>query len=166
MLLEEWRPVIVTKHGVTYDYTGIYEICNQEGKVRALNYNKTGEVKVLKPDKDKDGYHSVTLSKNGKKRTFKVHRIVAEVFIPNPDGLPVVNHLDENPSNNSVDNLAWCTNRENIEYSQAKKVICLETGQVFDSVRKACEWAGIKGGIVECCKGKGKTAGGYHWEYV
>lgn len=204
---EQWRDIIIEKNGVVYDYSGLYEVSNL-GRVRSLNYNHTGQIKVLKPGKNKKGYYSVVLSKDGSHKQFSVHRIVAEVFIPNPNNLPVVNHKDENPSNNSVDNLEWCTVKYNINYgtgiqrrseaykgfkhsdeskrkisearkgkqlsdeskrkiskANGKKILCVETKQVFDSVQEACEWAGIKNGIIGCCKGKQHTAGGYHWMY-
>lgn len=81
-------------------------------------YNeKTG--KFLKVHFDSCGYRHVTLYKGTKKsrKTFKVHRLVAQVFIPNPLNLPEVNHKDENKSNNDVSNLEWCTRKYNCEYS-------------------------------------------------
>lgn len=108
---EIWKPVTIEKNGVLYDYSGLYEVSNKEGKVRNV---KTG--KLLKPIKHRSGYSQVSLYKDGKKQEFKIHRLVATAFIPNPQNKPFVNHLDENPSNNSADNLDWCTNKENLNY--------------------------------------------------
>lgn len=72
--------------------------------------------KFLRPGLDKDGYQLVNLCVNYKKRTFKVHRLVAEAFIPNPDGKPQVNHKDEVKTNNSVSNLEWATIKENVNH--------------------------------------------------
>lgn len=77
--------------------------------------------KILKPYTDSKGYLLVDLRKNGKRYTRKVHRIVADVFIPNPENLPQVNHKDENKKNNSVNNLEWCNNKYNATYGTAKK---------------------------------------------
>lgn len=66
---------------------------------------------------DRCGYREVLLSENGKTKNYFVHRLVAQAFIPNPDNLPCVNHRDGNKLNNSVDNLEWCTHRENTKHS-------------------------------------------------
>lgn len=63
-----------------------------------------------------DGYAMVGLYKDGMRKNFQIHRLVAEAFIPNPDGLPQVNHKDENKLNNNVDNLEWCTAQYNLTY--------------------------------------------------
>lgn len=75
----------------------------------------------MKPSVTKLGYKSIELfNKNGSKR-FCVHRLVAQAYIPNPDNLPQVNHKDENPSNNNVDNLEWCTAKYNMNYGNGAK---------------------------------------------
>lgn len=63
-------------------------------------------------------YYQTVLSKNGKAKTVTVHRLVAEAFIPNPDNLPQVNHIDHNPLNNKVDNLEWCTAKYNSNHKR------------------------------------------------
>lgn len=94
------------------------------GNVKSLNYNKTKVEKYLKQEHCLGGYLRVSLfNLMKKKKRFSVHRLVALNFIPNPDNKPEVNHKDENPSNNHVDNLEWFTSRENIEYSFTKKSI-------------------------------------------
>ena len=126
--MEQWRPIVITKNGVTYDYTGLYEVSNLGG-IRSLNYRKTGKVKVVKPDKTTDGYLRVVLHKDGESQRFAIHRLVATMFIPNPHGLPVVNHKDKNPSNNNVENLEWCTQKYNVQYSLKGKAHSEETKQ-------------------------------------
>ena len=113
--MEEWKNVI--------GYEGLYEVSNT-GQVRSLDrYVKysNGRIclhkgKVLSPAKDKYGYLAVVLSCNGKQKTIKIHRLVAQAFIENPDNLPEVNHLDEDKTNNNVDNLEWCTTKYNSNY--------------------------------------------------
>lgn len=87
-----------------------------DGSVYSLEKNIFMKFSVTKL-----GYKSVELfNKNGSKR-FWVHRLVAQAYIPNPDNLPQVNHKDENPSNNSVDNLEWCTAKYNMNYGNGAK---------------------------------------------
>ena len=70
---------------------------------------------------DKDGYQLVSLGKNGKRETKKVHRLVAQEFIPNPNNYPFINHKDITVDNNHVDNLEWCTAKYNVHYKEARK---------------------------------------------
>lgn len=95
-------------------YEGKYQISNL-GEVRSLNYKRTGNKKILIPATTYKGYKSITLNKNGKK-TFFIHRLVAIHFIPNPNNYPIINHKDENPSNNLYINLEWCTAKYNNNY--------------------------------------------------
>ena len=99
---------------------GLYEVSNKEGRIRSLNYRGLGRTEVLKPRKVR-GYYMVTLTKDGKTQCFYVHRLVATMFIPNPENKPFVNHKDENKLNNSVENLEWCTNKENLNYGTAQQ---------------------------------------------
>ena len=101
-------------------YEGLYQVSNT-GRVRSLNYNRTGETKVLKQGTNKGGYKRVNLYKDGKFKIYFVHRLVALVFIPNPNNYPVINHKDENPKNNTVWNLEWCTQEYNINYGNCRK---------------------------------------------
>ena len=117
MSKEEWKPV--------KNYEPLYEVSN-EGKVRrkesVVEYVWRGKTKkdvkkerVLEPIK-RDEYLGVTLSKEGKRKSFLVHRLVAEAFIPNPNNLPQINHKDENKYNNKAENLEWCTASYNDNY--------------------------------------------------
>ena len=155
-------------------YEGLYQVSNL-GRVKSLNYRRSGKERLLSLAHDKDGYLYVCFRKNGKQKLHKVHRLVAQAFIPNPDNLPQVNHKDENKTNNNVKNLEWCTNEYNHNYgtrnervgkSLSKKIICITTGEIFNSMREACRKYNIHtGSMTECCQGKRKTAGGYKWEY-
>lgn len=120
----------------------------------------------------------VNLSKDNHVKTYRVHRLVAEAFIPNSDNLPQVNHKDENKLNNSVENLEWCSSKYNLNYgtrkirfskSRGKSVKCVETGEIYQSARDASRKTNIyQSSISRCCNGDYgfKTAGGYHWEYA
>lgn len=127
-------------------------------------------------------YKQVVLYKNKEHKTVAVHRLVAEAFIPNPDNLPQVNHKDENPSNNNVSNLEWCTCKYNVNYGTAtdrralktrnnaynqKPVICLNTNIVYRNSCEAERKTGIKANTIrECCKGNYSNAGGFKWQYA
>ena len=93
-------------------YERLYEVSNM-GRVRSLKY---GKKKILKPVMTKFGYLRVGLHKEGKQKLFFVHRLVTQAFIPNPEGLPQINHIDEDKTNNVVDNLEWCDHRYNMNY--------------------------------------------------
>ena len=97
-------------------YEDLYEV-SDTGLVR----NKVSG-KILKPLKNNRGYLHVRLYKDGIGKFKLVHRLVANAFIPNPLNLPEVNHIDENKSNNNVDNLEWCSRQYNIDYSQSQSV--------------------------------------------
>lgn len=89
------------------------------GRVRSL---KKGVFRILNP-MNNHGYKCVSLCQNGHVKIFLVHRLVANAFIPNPGNLPIINHKDENPSNNAVVNLEWCDNRYNINYGSCRRKI-------------------------------------------
>ena len=96
-------------------YEGLYQVSNI-GEVKSLNYKRTGKSHLLKQAKDRDGYFKVILVKDKKHKNKSVHRLVAETFLDNPGNLPQVNHKDENPGNNLVTNLEWCTAKYNVNY--------------------------------------------------
>jgi hypothetical protein len=100
----------------------IWKLVQEEGKLKVKgkyyisnkgNFYSTFSNKVLKPQKCHKGYLYVEIGR----RKYKVHRLVAKYFIPNPNNLPQVNHIDCNKENNCVENLEWCTNHYNYEYS-------------------------------------------------
>lgn len=107
--MEEWRPVEGTD--------GRIEVSN-EGRVRSL---LRGEPYILKATPDNKGYLRIRITLDRAKYSYKVHRIVAKAFIPNPDGYPQVNHKDGNKSNNRIENLEWVTNRQNVIHSFAMR---------------------------------------------
>ena len=98
---EIWKDIIMEKNGVLYDFTGLYQVSNL-GRVRSLNYRGKGKMGIMRPTKRDDGYYIITLHKDNEQKSFRLHRIVATVFIPNPDNLPEVNHKDENKRNNNL----------------------------------------------------------------
>ena len=102
------------------DYEGLYEVSNL-GRVKSLNYRKTGKKKILKNVENNKGYLTVYLTKNGKRKLFQVHRLVAETFIPNPEDKPCVDHINTIRDDNRVENLRWVTYEENNNNPLTKK---------------------------------------------
>ena len=168
--MEEWKDII--------GYEGLYEVSNI-GRVRS---NHSGTWKIMKQSIRKGGYKKIFLRKNKERKSFFVHRLVATAFIPNPDKLPFINHKDENPSNNNVENLEWCTHLYNMTYGTCQeraRTTHLEKtpsilmydkegvlNAVFNSVVEAEKETGIPhSNIISCCKGRLKTAKGYVWKY-
>lgn len=151
------------------NYEGLYGI-TEDGKVWSYRNNKFLSAGI------KGGYEFVVLSNNGYRKNYYVHRLVAEAYIDNPNNLSTVNHKDENRTNNCVDNLEWLSRLDNLNYgtrgersciSNSKKVLCVELKKVFDSVNSAATALNLhQPNISACCKGRLKTTGGYHWEYV
>lgn len=159
-------------------YEGHYQISNL-GRVKSLSRITTFRGKkrlekelILREGTSKKGYSLVSLQKNGIAKTQRVHRLVAQAFIPNINNYQQVNHKDENKKNNCVDNLEWCDCKYNNNYGLrtskiSKKVLQIETGIVYPSVSEAYRKTKIDiANISRVCLGKIKTAGGYHWKYI
>jgi hypothetical protein len=217
--MEEWKSI-----------NKEYEISNFGN----LKRTKNGTTKLIKPEKLKKGYLRVSMYENGKRNRYLVHRLVAEYLIPNPLNKKQVDHINNNTSDNRVENLRWVTPKENVQHSieqgrfvtdkkikalkgiklteermnelrkqgfqkgsipwnKGKKglqihteewkqqaslrmkktnkikqtpVICVETGEIFESQTTASKIKKIsQGNIGSCLKGKRNVAGGYHWKY-
>lgn len=125
--------------------------------------NKHG--RILKPEIRK-GYYSVSLCSHNKKKNIRIHRLVAEAFIPNPDNLSQVNHKDENKLNNEASNLEWCDNTYNSQYPNDLGVYCFDLDKYFKSASEAAVHTGVcRTSIVKCCNHKLQQAGGMLWCY-
>lgn len=161
------------------EYEGLYQI-SDEGQVKSLGNNKSRKEKILKPTKNRDGYLQVPLCKNGKRKTIKIHRLVAEAFISNPDNLPEVNHKDENKINNCVENLEWCDRKYNINYGTGKKRGAEKLSkpvkqfdlqgnfiQEFSSIMEVERKYGYsQGNISSACSGRLRQVYNYRWSYA
>ena len=169
-------------------YEGLYQVSNL-GRVKSFPRRGTHvkEIHILKPAKDGKGYYMVHLSKNNKKHMKRIHRLVAETFIPNPNNLPQVNHIDGNKANNISSNLEFCTNEYNMQqawklglrddvYKKGKDHQRSVVVNQFDlqgnfikkwyCVRDIERQLGFDNrNICACCRKKRPTAYGYKWEY-
>ena len=180
--VEEWRPVV--------GYEGLYEVSDW-GRVRSLDryvecncrwgkpMKQYFKGKMLNEHYDKYGYLQVNLTVDGKTKTKKIHRLVAEAFIPNPNRFPEINHIDENKINNIVENLEWCDAKYNCNYGtrieriinpQRKKInqytIEGEFVRSYNSMAEAEQHGFSHGCICMCCKGIKKQHKGYVWKYA
>ena len=166
------------------DYEGLYQVSNW-GRVKSLGNGGTYKTsRILKTVKDINGYFYVTLWKNGKQKHCLVHRLVATAFLDNPDNFPCINHKDEVKTNNSVENLEWCSYKYNNNYgshnekvsdaqindpNKSKKVLQFtldgELIREWESTRE-CERNGFNHGSVSaCCRGKILQYKGFYWMY-
>jgi hypothetical protein len=118
--IEVWKDVI--------GYEGLYQVSDL-GRVKSFNYNHTGEIKILKNSLMQDGYQRVQLWKNQKGITFKVHRLVALHFIPNPENKPEVNHIFGNKWDNRACVLEWATSTENNNHALNTKLRVMPSGE-------------------------------------
>lgn len=160
MIKEEWRNI--------KGYEGKYQVSNL-GRVKSLNYRQTGKEKIMNPGLLRKGYLGICLCKNGKQIPVKIHRLVAETFLPNPNNLPVINHIDENPANNRIDNLEFCTIKYNVDYSLAKQIGQFKNGKlvkVYNALNDTKKDGFMASAVCLCCKGKRNQHHGYEWKYL
>lgn len=165
------------------DYEGLYEVSNF-GRIRSVDryVEQQGRMQLYKgclmsPFYNNSGYVCIRLSKNNKKHNFTLHRLVAIAFLPNPNNLPCINHIDESHDNNCIDNLEWCDQSYNQGYGSLPLRRKLAYGtriaqydlngkyiRDFLSAREAEAEIGINHTqIVKCCKGLYHSAGGFIW---
>lgn len=172
-------------------YEGKYMVSNI-GKVKSLDYHRTGKEKIMKPRKDKKGYLYVGLYKNKKEKWVSVHRLVAAAFIPNPENKPCIDHINTIKDDNRVENLRWATPKENVnnpisrknyldnspiagkfgkDNCNSKPVCQYSLDDKF--IRKWCSIIDVKrelgfsnSHISACCRGKLKTCYGFVWKYA
>jgi len=163
------------------DWEGSYEISNY-GNIKCLNYlHHKEKTHITKGILCNNGYLKYELKANGRKKVFLIHRLVAIHFIPNPKNKPCVNHKDGNKQNNCVENLEWCTYKENSNHALKNglsrntlkpfKGINTKTNEeiFFDNIQDASDFVkGNRGNIHKCLQKKNNRtiAYGYRWEYV
>lgn len=175
---EEWREIP--------SYEGLYEVSSL-GRIRSMDkvidlynggsYTRKGTER--KPCVNKDGYYRINLCKKGVQKLHAVHRLVAKAFIPNEQGLPEVNHINENKLDNRVENLEWCTRRHNVNWGNRNKNAGKTNGRAvsqftidgdkigeYYSSHEAHRATGItEQSINLCCLGRRQHAGMFRWKY-
>lgn len=161
-MAEQWRDIP--------GYEGAYQVSDL-GRVRNRKRRR-----LLRPNSKKTKYLQVTLSKNNVPKFCSIHRLVAIAFLPNPLGLPQVNHKNGIKWDNRLENLEWISASENQKHrydvlnhrgGPAKKVLCIENGKVYDSVRATALALNVHSTAVSTvCHGRAKTAGGLHFKFM
>ena len=161
------------------NYEGLYEVSNW-GRVRSLGKwvnSKNGSKRfikgrVLRPGKNRKGYLQVILCKDGVMKSYRVHRLVAQAFLPNPYGLPEINHKDKCKANNRVENLEWCDHPYNAKYSAddwSKKVYIYTLDDKLCGLWPSTKECGRNGfnqsGVSACCRGEQTKHRGFKWSY-
>lgn len=172
-----------------HGFEGMYQVSNL-GRIRSCDRivcnGRFEKGKIMKPCKTKKGYLRIDLSKDGKKYSYQIHRLVAISFIPNPKCKPCIDHINGIKDDNNVENLRWCTNIENVHFSMdnntryictpdeskcSRKVAKLDINgnelQVYPSLSEAARQNGIKSfsKISAVCNGERQSAGGFKWQY-
>jgi hypothetical protein len=172
---ESWRDIV--------GYEGFYQISNL-GNVKSLSRHRVvgfadykSKEKIIKQSTNNGGYKYVWLHKNGKRKIYKIHRLVAMAFLKNPLNYRCINHKDENRQNNIVENLEWCNHSYNNSYGTridkfrekvGKPVLQYTKDGVF--IKEWCctrvaERSLCIRNIYACCNGKRKSVGGFVWRY-
>ena len=171
---EIWKDVV--------GYEGKYQISNM-GRVKSLKYRQKECSQIIKPICNLDGYYFVNLYKDGINKKQRIHRMVAEAFIPNLENKSEVDHINTIRTDNRAENLRWVTRKENCNNkltkekrikcmigknigNQGKKVKCLNTNEVFVSAGDAARRLGLhRTNVSRCCNGEFKQVKGYRFEY-
>jgi len=167
-------------------YEGQYQVSDL-GRIRSLNYKRTGQTQVLKPRNNK-GYLQINLYKDRKGKNFWIHRLVAKAFLPNPQNYPQINHVNEDKTNNAVSNLEWCSAKFNQNYGtcQKRRAVKLKGKFVNGPCAKPVLQFNKAGNLIrkwpsaheverqlgfhhssisQCCRGELKSAYDYFWKY-
>lgn len=170
-------------------YEGRYRISNM-GRLMSCNAGNGTRDKIVKPQPNEKGYLMVHLYDYGRNKTVKVHRLVAQAFVPNPNNLPEVNHIDADRKNNRADNLEWVTRQANVTdaknrgsmdstfeklraHNRKNQIPVVATDKAsgvekeYESINaaaRACSVPAIH--ICNCLNGKRKSSGGFTFRKV
>lgn len=155
--MEKWKDI--------NGYEGLYQISNN-GNVYSVRRQS-----IMKPSNSSNGYLTVNLYKDGGLKHYRIHRLVAEAFIPNTDNKPCVDHINTVITDNRLENLRWCTYEENMNNplsikKWSKPIIQFDLDGNFLKKWNSAKETGLgRTSISDCCVGRRKTAGGYIWRH-
>lgn len=168
--MEEWKDIV--------GYEGLYQVSNM-GRVKSLErmviVGNMGGVRfvnerILKGRPNHDGYLRVAFRNKGKLIDYRIHTLVALHFISNENKYCEINHIDKNVTNNTVDNLEWCTRQHNVVHSKGKRVSKISQDNiVIDKFKSTVEASksvnGCSSGVAMVCRGERKLYKGFIWRY-
>ncbi|QIW89817.1 HNH endonuclease [Bacillus phage Izhevsk] len=170
----------IVEYGDSYEVSNLGNVRSIDRYVNSRHGQRFVKGITMSPSDEKGGYKKVRLKDSSKVKNYRVHRLIALAFLPNPNNLPEVNHKDGNKNNNSVENLEWSSRSDNVQHAfdnglktpTVKKVdkIDIITGEVictYESLKDASKDVGLKGttGITKALKKETQSAGGFKWAY-
>lgn len=162
-------------------------LIKKDGSIYSLysRFGRRPKPLLMTPQLKKDGYYRVMLTDRfGNKKNFLLHRLIANKFIDNPKKMPEVNHINGDKKDNRADNLEWVTRSENLRHryrvlgcginkgfrkyidGRKAKTICVETGEIFDSVTSAAKSVDMNIGNIYQSFRTGCACAGFHWEKI
>jgi len=161
------------------NFEGRYMVSNL-GRIKSMKYRHHNKEEILKQESNQNYKRVCLYTKDGKRHHFGVHRLVAMAFLPNPNNYNEINHKDENPSNNCIDNLEWCEHTYNINYgtrTQKARLGIIKPIEQYDKnnnfIKKYNSITEIekefnfnRSNIIACAKGRISTAYGFKWKYA
>lgn len=173
IMKEVWKDI--PSYEGYYSVSNLGRVMSHTRKIRYPNgHIHTYHRRFLRPRTSTNGYQNVALQKNKNYKSCSVHRLVAKIFVPNPENLPQVNHIDGNKTNNNASNLEWCSPSYNVNHairiglkkpSREKRIKCIETGVVYKSISEAARKLKCsRSNIRDCVNGKQNTALGKHFQ--
>ena len=177
---EIWKDIYFEENGVVYDYKGLYAVSNF-GRVKSLNYNRTGKERILKLFQTEKGYQFIGLRKDNQRKMFRINRLVAHMFLDGYFEGAEVDHINIDRADNRAKNLRWVTHEENCNNPLTrknksknnpnnKKVLGYSLTDtkviILQSIRQSKKFGFDPAAICNCCNGKRKSHKGFEWFYL